>query len=196
MNPLAWVALPWLLLALLLPAGCKKMPTADDVPPPAAGTSRVDVSGVRVDIPNDWEYSQSEHSVLMGPSQTELKIFTDVASAKVEMTILKYSAPDEDEDLLETYSLRYTALHRGNDMVPMEIDTQAGTAIGGELDVMPGPLSGGGALHRFWIVQSKARTVMVHEELPRGEAGLDVGKRTAGVVGSIGKSATFLPGED
>ena len=40
MNPLAWVALPWLLLALLLPAGCKKKPTADDVPPPAARPAR------------------------------------------------------------------------------------------------------------------------------------------------------------
>ena len=195
MKRLMRLALPWMIAALLLPLACNKKPAMDDVPPPAAGTTRIDTSGVRIDVPTEWEVTQAEHSVMLGPSQTEITIHTDVTDAKIEITIMKYRAPDQDDDLLETFSLMYTALHRGNDMEPMEIDTQAGTAIGGQLDVLPGPLSGGGALHRFWIIHPQARTVMVHEELPRGEAGVAVGKRTAAVVGSVGKSAGFMPGE-
>lgn len=180
--------------AALAGAGCKKKPQRDEVPQPAEGWQRFTAAGVRIDIPEDWTLSQYDARAAMGPPTTEVAITPPESQARVQLSIIHLYIRDKtDDELLELFSLAYTALYREGVRTLMEIDTQAGKANGMELDVPVSPMSDG-QKHRFWIVRIVGRTVQVHETLPYTTPP-EVAALCTKVVQSIGKAADYLPGE-
>ncbi len=189
---------PLLLAAIvglaLTATGCKKKPQPDDVPEPAEGWQRFTAAGVRIDIPEDWTLSQYDARAAVGPPTTEVTITPPEGAARVQLSILHLYIRDKtDDELLELFSLAYTALYREGVRTLMEIDTQAGKANGMELDVPVSPMSDG-QKHRFWIVRIVGRTVQVHETLPYTTPP-EVAALCTKVVQSIGKAADYMPGE-
>jgi hypothetical protein len=188
------LALIGLALAVLAQAGCKKKPLLDEVPDPAPGWVRYSAAGVRMDIPEEWSLTFYDSQAALGPPSTEVTIKPPDSRAMVQLTIIHlYMRDKTDDQLLDLYSLAYTALYRNGVQSLLEIDTQAGMASGMQLDVAAGPTSDG-EKHRFWIVRLVGRTIQVHETLPY-DTPSEIEGLCSQVVMAIGKSPEYMPGQ-